>query len=100
MTLRSLLLVLTLTGLAHPSVQAAPGDRWERRQERREQLESTFAPQAAQRGDRLSSHEAARRAQQQNGGGRVLGVDAVPNGYRVKIVKDGEVRLYLIQDTP
>lgn len=100
MKLRPLFLVLTLTGLAHQSVQAAPGDRWERRQERREQLESTLAPQSSQRDDRLSPHEAARRAQKQNGGGRVLGVDAVPNGYRVKLVKDGEVRLYLIQDTP
>jgi hemolysin activation/secretion protein len=44
------------------------------------------------RGDR--SGEAARRAQQQNGGGRVLSVDPDGGGYRVKVLKDGEVRTH------
>lgn len=44
------------------------------------------------RGDR--SGDAARRAQQQNGGGRVLSVDPENGGYRVKVLKDGEVRTH------
>src|SRR5262245_2180255 len=35
---------------------------------------------------------AARRAQEANGGGRVLNVQPDDGGYRVKLLKDGEVR--------
>lgn len=44
----------------------------------------------------LSPSEAARQAQQQNGGGRVLGVDPAGDGYRVKLLKDGDVRVIFI----
>ena len=40
----------------------------------------------------LSGGEAAHRAQQLNGGGRVLAVDPADSGYRVRVLKDGEVR--------
>ncbi|MBL6751272.1 MAG: hypothetical protein ISP90_12150 [Nevskia sp.] len=40
----------------------------------------------------LSVGEAAQRAQQLNGGGRVLAVDPAPSGYRVRVLKNGEVR--------
>lgn len=43
------------------------------------------------------SAEAARRAQQRNGGGRVLSVDPEGNGYRVKVLKDGEVRTHHVE---
>jgi hypothetical protein len=46
-----------------------------------------WAPQ-----NRLSSGQAAQRAQQLNGGGRVLAVDPSEQGYRVRVLKDGEVR--------
>jgi hypothetical protein len=50
---------------------------------------------SADRGDRGDrSGDAAKRAQQQNGGGRVLSVDPEDGGYRVKVLKDGEVRTH------
>jgi hypothetical protein len=45
----------------------------------------------------LSANEAARRAQAQNGGGRVLSVEPSGNGYRVKLLRDGEVRVVHVQ---
>lgn len=45
----------------------------------------------------LSPNEAARRAQDQNGGGRVLSVEPSGNGYRVKLLRDGEVRVVYVQ---
>lgn len=42
--------------------------------------------------NRMSSGQAAQRAQQLNGGGRVLAVDPAEQGYRVRVLKDGEVR--------
>jgi hypothetical protein len=41
--------------------------------------------------------DAARRAQMRNGGGRVLSVEPEGNGYRVKVLKDGVVRIYIIE---
>jgi len=46
----------------------------------------------------LSAGEAAKRAQQMNGGGRVLSVEPATNGYRVKLLKDGEVNAVLVPD--
>ncbi len=46
-----------------------------------------WAPQ-----NRMSTGQAAQRAQQMNGGGRVLAVDPSESGYRVRVLKDGEVR--------
>jgi hypothetical protein len=43
-------------------------------------------------GHPMSSGQAAQRAQQINGGGRVLAVDPAQSGYRVRVLKDGEVR--------
>ena len=40
---------------------------------------------------------AARRAQQRNGGGRVLSVEPEGDGYRVKVLKDGEVRVHHVE---
>jgi hypothetical protein len=49
-------------------------------------------PQPGWQGQRMSSGQAAQRAQQLNGGGRVLAVDPAESGYRVRVLKDGEVR--------
>lgn len=42
--------------------------------------------------------EAARRAQQRYGGGRVLGVNPVDDGYNVRLLKQGEVRTFMIPE--
>ena len=42
--------------------------------------------------------EAGRRAQQRNGGGRVLSVEPEGGGYRVKVIKEGEVRTHHVDD--
>jgi hypothetical protein len=47
---------------------------------------------------RDGSAEAGRRAQMRNGGGRVLSVEPMGGGYRVKVLKDGVVRVYIIED--
>jgi hypothetical protein len=65
-------------------------------------LQTPYLPaqrEEPQRGDDrgLSPDEAARRAQQQNGGGRVLSVEPAGNGYRVKLLRDGEVRIVYVQ---
>lgn len=103
MKLRALLLFLTLGGLGTQSAHADSRDRWERKQERRERTEDRLTnrliPQAPETG-RLSSDEASRIAQQRNGGGRVLGVSPAIDGWRVRLVKDGEVRTVFVPDTP
>lgn len=47
---------------------------------------------------RMSASQAARQAQQQYGGGRVLSVDSMGDGYRVKLLRDGDVRVVFISD--
>lgn len=49
-------------------------------------------PQNFQQQRPVSRDEAIRRAQQMNGGGRVLAADPAESGYRVRVLKDGEVR--------
>lgn len=53
---------------------------------------SYFQPQRRS----LSVGDVAQRAQQMNGGGRVLSVDPHEQGYRVKLLKDGEVRVITV----
>lgn len=53
------------------------------------------APQFARPND-FSPGDAARRAQQMNGGGRVLSIDPNGPGYRVKVLKEGEVRVFAV----
>lgn len=47
---------------------------------------------------RLSSNEAARVAQKQQGGGRVLSVDATEGGYRVKLLQKGDVHIVFVPE--
>jgi uncharacterized membrane protein YkoI len=44
----------------------------------------------------LSSNEAAKIAQKQQGGGRVLAVDLTEEGYRVKILQKGDVHIVVV----
>ena len=50
------------------------------------------------RPSRMSAAQAAREAQQRYGGGRVLSVDSMGGGYRVKLLRDGDVRVVFISD--
>lgn len=54
--------------------------------------------QLIDRGPRLSPGQAAREAQRQYGGGKVLSVDPAGDGYRVKLLRDGDVRIVIIPD--
>lgn len=47
---------------------------------------------------REAAKEAGRLAQARNGGGRVLSVEPVAAGHRVKVIKDGVVRVYVVED--
>lgn len=71
-----------------------PADaRWRLRQGQQQQSQPEGLRDA--RGDRNDrSAEAARQAVQANGGGRVLSVEPEGTGYRVKVLKDGEVRTH------
>lgn len=47
---------------------------------------------------RMTASQAAREAQQRYGGGKVLSVDPTGDGYRVKLLRDGDVRVIFIPD--
>ena len=49
-------------------------------------------------GGRLSSNDAARLAQKQQGGGRVLSVIPVEGGYRVKLLQKGDVHIVFVSE--
>jgi hypothetical protein len=74
---------------------AEPAEPREQQQESREERREDRREQRRQRRD--DSADAARRALQRNGGGRVLSVEPQGGGYRVKVIKDGEVRLHEIE---
>lgn len=44
----------------------------------------------------ISAQEAARQAQAINGGGRVLSVEDAKGGWRVKLLKNGDVRFVFV----
>ncbi len=46
----------------------------------------------------MTAAQAAREAQRQYGGGKVLNVDSTGDGFRVKLLLDGDVRMVLIPD--
>lgn len=106
-------ILLLLAGLALPPAQAGGWKQEPRREPPRPQMRASepqrappqqmYAPprpqaepmrpqQFAPPGGGMSRDEAIRRAQQMNGGGRVLAADPAENGYRVRVLKDGEVR--------
>lgn len=53
-------------------------------------------PQESPDDSSMSAQQAAREAQQRNGGGRVLSVDEAGGGWRVKLLKDGNVRIVFV----
>lgn len=92
----AIFLILILGGL---SLQPAQADRDER-DERRERRQNREELRIERVEGRLSPGEAARRAQHRNGGGRVLDVNPMTEGYRVKLLKEGEVRMLFVPDGP
>lgn len=96
--LRTLLLVCACAsaGLLTQPADARPRERGnhQEQQEQQEQREPRRDAREAPRPRRDHSAAAARRAQERNGGGRVLSVDPESDGYRVKVLKDGEVRTH------
>lgn len=92
MTLRFALMIALLSAglLAQPADARPP---WQR------QNQDAPPPDRQQprdnRGDRAAA--AARQAQAANGGGRVLSVEPEGSGYRVKVLKDGEVRTHHVE---
>ena len=49
-----------------------------------------------QRSRSMTPAQAAREAQKRYGGGKVLSVDPSGDGYRVKLLRDGDVRVVFI----
>ncbi|MFI4979781.1 MAG: hypothetical protein ACHQIO_05485 [Nevskiales bacterium] len=105
-----LVTLLLLTGLALQPVLAGGWGRNEQRrepprpQQQQQRMQPQYRPpepprqqmfappQQRPQGPGVSRGEAMRRAQQMNGGGRVLAADPAESGYRVRVLKDGEVR--------
>lgn len=103
-----LAILLLLTGLAlQPALAGGWGGRHEERREpprqqpqyrpQPQRQPQMFAPQQRPpnfppQGRPVSRDDAMRRAQQMSGGGRVLAADPAESGYRVRVLKDGEVR--------
>lgn len=103
MTGRALLLcALLLAGLTGPAgarerhgrVEGRSDEASQRQDDRRGRGRNRGqddAPAESRGGERAA---AAREAQARNGGGRVLSVEAEDGGYRVKVLKNGEVRTH------
>jgi hypothetical protein len=89
--------LIALCGLGFQSAQAGPlfgghGGGGLR-------LDTPYLPPGREARDEepnISPNEAAQRAQQINGGGRVLSVEKAGNGYRVKLLREGEVRVIVV----
>lgn len=69
--------------------------QWQQQDEGRGQWQE---PRVERRDFRMEPGEAARRAQQRNGGGRVLGVNPANEGYEVRLLKQGEVRTLMVPE--
>jgi hypothetical protein len=74
-------------------VQGAAAEPPPRRERESQAIAPGLNPQ--RNSQRMGPGEAARIAQQRHGG-RVLAVDPVENGYRVKLLDAGEVRMVFI----
>ena len=94
--IRPLTLMLCAVLSAGLLTQPASARDRERRDDKQEQmrpegLRDNRDERRPPRGDRAA---AAAQAQRQNGGGRVLSVEPEGEGFRVKVLKDGEVRTH------
>ena len=92
MRTRTLAWMLLAGSLLAQPAWADLGDHAAERQQEREQRRH----ERDHGGPRSGPSEAARKAQERNGGGRVLGVSPTDEGYRVKLLKQGEVRVLMV----
>jgi hypothetical protein len=92
--------VLLLCAALSAGLLCGPADARSRDRDRHrgEPQELRDTPREERRERRDGAVEAGRRAQMRNGGGRVLSVEPMGGGYRVKVLKDGVVRIYIIED--
>lgn len=94
----AVILALALSGLV---LQPAQADGPYGRRSGGARLDAPYLPPGREARDNeqrgMSPGEAAQRAQQINGGGRVLSVERAGDGYRVKLLRDGEVRVVYVQ---
>ena len=82
--------------VASAGLLSGPADARARDRDKQAQAQQERQERREERRDRQA--EAARRAQQRNGGGRVLSVEPDGSGHRVKVLKDGEVRVLHVED--
>jgi hypothetical protein len=98
--LRAVLLLCAAlsAGLLSGPADARSRDRDRYRGDPEEMRDAERQERQERRERRDGAAEAGRRAQMRNGGGRVLSVEPMGGGYRVKVLKDGVVRVYIIED--
>ena len=98
--LRQLVAVIALAALATPSLALdLPRLGKSNRGGSSHQPGEGFVPpgrQAEDERDGREARDAAREAQAINGGGRVLSVDEANGGWRVKLLKEGNVRFVFV----
>ena len=98
---RSILLIATVSAglLSGPADARHDRDRDRGHQNQQQQVlqPDGWRDNSGDRSERRAA-EAGRRAQQRNGGGRVLSVEPEGSGYRVKVLKEGEVRTHHVDD--
>lgn len=85
------LLMALLLAAASGGAQAGPRER-EYREERRERMQERREQRSEREARGIGRNEAARMAQERHGG-RVLAVDAVGGGWRVKLEQRGDIRI-------
>ncbi|HUS24887.1 MAG TPA: hypothetical protein VM369_08050 [Candidatus Binatia bacterium] len=97
---RRALLAAFLGGLLlQQSADALPRDR-DPEPPRTEQGKNRRDANDGREQSRRGAQAAARKAQSMNGGGRVLAVHPEGDGFRVKLLKDGEVRIVHVPEEP
>jgi hypothetical protein len=81
----------------------AQADLFGRRSGQAPRLDTPYLPPGREARDNepphhgLTAGEAAQRAQASAGGGQVLSVEPAGDGYRVKLLRNGEVRVVIVR---
>lgn len=98
--MRALVLLAALVGatVLMPSADARPKERFGVGPPDVGRQSESLPDSLIDRRSHMSPSQAAREAQMRYGGGKVLSVDEAGGGYRVKLVRDGDVRVVFIPD--
>jgi hypothetical protein len=104
--LRAVLLLCAMLSAGLPSgpADARDRDRDRRAADEQQQEDGKKEDRREEREERgwldrrESAKQAGRLAQMRNGGGTVLSVEPIGGGHRVKVMKDGVVRVYVVED--